>query len=48
MFFAKNIFIMKNLTDFCETVETGVDLHLNDLINFAINVTCPFHGMSHY
>ena len=23
-----NIFIMKNVTDFCKTVETGVDLHL--------------------
>ena len=24
----KNIFIMKNVTDFHEMVETGVDLHL--------------------
>ena len=29
-------------------VETGMDVHLNDLFNFAINVTCPFHGVSHY
>ena len=25
----KNMFIMKNLTDFCKTVETGVDPRLN-------------------
>ena len=24
----KNIFLMKNVTDFHETVETGMDLHL--------------------
>ena len=27
-FFTKNIFIMKNLTDFRKTVETGMDPHL--------------------
>lgn len=25
-----------------------MDPRLNDLINFAVNVTCPFHSVSHY
>ena len=28
LFNIKNIFIMKNVTNFCKTVETHVDLHL--------------------
>ena len=33
----KSMFIMKNLTDFRKTVETGVNPHLNGPLHFAIN-----------
>ena len=48
LFFPTNVFIIKNLTNLHGKVETGMHLHLNNLINFAVNVTCPFHGVSHY
>ena len=48
LFFPTDVFIIKNLTNFRETRETGMHPRLNDLINFAVNVACPFHGVSHY
>ena len=37
-FIIKNIFIMKNLTDFCKMVETGVDPHLICLFERHVKV----------
>ena len=33
--FIKNIFIMKNLTEFRKTVETGVDARLNIILQVS-------------
>ena len=38
LFIIKNIFIMKNLTDFCKMVETGVYAHLICLFERHVKV----------